>query len=266
MRTLSWCNRCTWLLDQRHIKVLHLASAQQHWLQATSSSVQQLINQNVHMLEVVDLSLPVNPLHALVPLFRFMNKLKSLQLHFKYDRQVVYSTMIGILGQISGMASQHPMLQSISLSITLIPGNAPFVIHDATIVHTIASITHLKQIKVVSWEIKPNDLVILFEEAKDLEQITLNMSPLIITEPLFIALARLPLHTLELVSGRGGSWNDNGLKHFIDHHTGPLMTMSLRGNIRNDRNSASITYAYQKLGTRFQFHQDHWRPAAPLVL
>lgn len=241
-------------LDQWRIKVLRLASEQQHWLQDTSSTVEQLIIQNLHTLEILDLSLPVNPFQALVPLFKFMDKLKLLQLHFKYERQVVYSTMLGILGQISGMASRHPTLQSISLSITPFPGNAPFVTHGATIVHTIASIAHLKQIEIVLWEIKADDLALLFEKARNLERITLNLSPLIITERMFTALASLPLHTLVLVSGRVGSLNDNGLIQFIDHHAGPLMKMSLRGDIRNDRNSASITYAYQKLGTRFQFH------------
>ncbi|CDH52746.1 predicted protein [Lichtheimia corymbifera JMRC:FSU:9682] len=207
--------------------------------------------QNRHSLNSIGLALGVAEVEAYISSRGSFQHLTSLHL---YLSEVSLST--DIFNQLHDMAQQHPSLQSIALSIAPIPLENQIRMNDSAKVSSIARIPHLRRIDILSWRVHGLLLLQLFSSATVLQHIEVHMSPLQVTLPMFLALARLPLVTLVLSSEGSrllGILDNDGLRYFVDYHAGPLAVMTVTGNFHVDTPTAeTLKYARQKLGNRFR--------------
>ncbi|CDH51790.1 predicted protein [Lichtheimia corymbifera JMRC:FSU:9682] len=153
------------------------------------------------------------------------------------------------------MAQQHPSLQSIALSVAPIPLEKRIRMNNRAKVSSIARTPHLRHIDILSWRVHDLLLLELFSSATVLQHIEMHISPVQVTLPMFLALARFPLITLVLSSDGSrlrGILDNDGLRYFVDYHAGPLAVMTVTGNFHVDTSTGrTLMYARQKLGNRY---------------
>ncbi|CDS06470.1 hypothetical protein LRAMOSA08998 [Lichtheimia ramosa] len=242
-------------LDQRQIAHLHL---EHNWSRMNVSalrSVYRLMDQNARTLVLLDLALSPDMLEALIPSFNSFIRLTSLRISIYLDLRF---TSVVNLNQINAMAAHHPTLNYIAVSVIRNPFFNPVINIRPPFISEIASIPHLKQIEWLSLHTPAITLTQLFRTATELERVIVRIGSLTLSWEMFDALVRLPLDTLELASVEQPRLLPDalhGLRHFIDHHAGPLSSMTISGCICSDRDYDAIAYAYQKLGPRFKFHR-----------
>ncbi|KAI7881129.1 hypothetical protein K492DRAFT_207081 [Lichtheimia hyalospora FSU 10163] len=248
-------------LEQRRIKHLRILRFGETKIITESiwTSIEQLVNQNTSTLQSVYLHFPLgnDRLHRLIQLLETMASLKSIHLSFHYKSPVPVDWLqeptefvtTDMVQKIGNMASMHPTLQSIGLSLSA-------DVLDADFISAMTRIPHLKQTELcVVMTPEPGILQELFEQATDLERINLMVhSQLNITKNMFKALAKLRLHQLRLVSGNERStMNTVGFRYFIDRHAGPLHAITISSKIKLDQESTCISYASQKWGDRLNY-------------
>lgn len=246
-------------MDQHDIKHLRLVDA--HLSNTTTSDFlpRGLIQQNCNTLEAVELSpSSLDALEMLIPLFASLINLKRVRIWFRYMDSHC-DQAIRVFQQLAQVASQHLTLQFIGLEMTPVSDLDPrdfTITKGSLLISAIASIPYLKEIKFLLCRTDSDALKDLFSAATDLQKITLNtLSALNLTAPLFTALARLRLDTLELISysWERGTLDEAGLRYFVDHCIGPLNTVTIRGDICFDGRGCDIVYAEHKLGKRFKY-------------
>lgn len=244
-------------MDQHEIKYLRLVHAHLSNTITSAFLPSRLIQQNCNTLKALDLSpSSLDALEVLIPLFSSLINLKRVRIWFEYmDSRS--DQAIRVFQQLAKVASQHPTLLFVGLKMAPLSGQSRFSITKGSLlIPAIASIRHLKEIKFLLCHTDSDALKDLFAAATDLQRITLKtQSALDLTTPIFTALARLQLDTLELISCslERGTLYEAGLRYFVDNCIGPLNTMAIRGNICFNVRGCDIVYAEQKLGKRFKY-------------
>lgn len=240
-------------LDQRQIAHLHLEHNWSRMNVSTLRSVYRLMDQNASTLVLLDLALSPEMPEALMPLFNSFVHLTSLRFSIYLDLR--FTGMVNP-DQINAMAARHPTLNYIAVSVNSDPLHNP-VINRPLFMSEIASMPHLKPFEFLSLRTPALILTQVFSTATELERVIVRIGSLTLSWEMFEALVRLPLDILELASvERPRPLSDalHGLRHFIDHHHGPLSSLTITGRISSDRDREAIAYASIKLGSRFKFH------------
>lgn len=237
-------------LDQTRLHYLRLEQYRR-WTNldtAMCTAITQLLRQNISTLEHIDLGSDVDMLHALCQSLPSMSNLKSFR--FSFDGRtrafVDNSSPEDLLEKISNIASSHPTLTSIHITVIAIG-------LKSSVLSAMSRIPLLKQLHMCYRVIKPADLEDLFHNASYLEHLTLTATHLGITHKMFVALAKLNLNQAFFFSDRTTTMSALGLRHFVDQHAGALEKMSIMGNIQPDDDGDCVDYARVELGERFDY-------------
>lgn len=237
-------------LDQTHLHYLRLEQYRK-WgtLDVTTcTTITQLVQQNVNTLEHIDLGSDVDMLHTLCESLPSMSNLKSFR--FSFDGRtrafVDNSSPVDLLEKIGKVASSHPTLTSIHITVIAIG-------LKSSVLSAMSRIPLLKQLHMCYRVIAPADLEALFHNASSLEHVTLTARHLEITNKMFVELAKLNLDHASFFSDRTTTMSALGLRHFVDQHAGALYRMSIMGNIQPDDDGKCLDYAREKLGERFNY-------------
>lgn len=249
--------------DQNQITNLHLHHY--HHFQSSAdmdmsyfADVKNLFKNNTDALTDLSISFGTDmlALSMVIPLFKYMSNVTSLRLSVNYNECVHYTTL-ATLNILHDEVSQHATISSIALAISPPSNQHSITIDCEKFMTAVANISYLKRVQFLSCNVNCNLFKRFFSKATDLESVTLSSGTLQISNEMFRALAGLRLDSLELIS-TSKKWSTlgaNGFRYFIDHHAGPLNTMTIKANVLEDQCRTTMEYAHHKLGKRLKYQQ-----------